>query len=271
MKLEIRNYFINLLGMLLLSLFPIISDAQTSTAIFYTNNPDSFQITIQQIKQHLDYSSNIQIQALAGKKSYPVLINFKNDTTVVKKNIYLIDNGLAHIFFVTKKEIILKKIVPAATYAGAENQLIVRYLKNMNVPMDTVKKDTLQSIDTTYIPPYETYYHLEDYKGKIGCPWPIKEDKLAQLKGVILAEQLEDNKLEKIKITIQDMDSVCLMINQLKEVLVLFEYEETKLDFVKFVSSSLFDIDNVGKLSEVFNFENSLEELKVFIKIGSKN
>ena len=266
MELEIKNYFINLLGMLLLSLFPIISDAQTSTAIFYTDNPDSIQITINQIKQHLDYHSNIQIQALAGKKSYPILINFKNDTTVVKKNIYLIDNGLAHIYFVTKKDIYLKKILPSATYAGDKNQLIVRYLENTNLPLDSIIKDTLQQKDTTYIPPFETYYHLEDYKGKIGCPWPIKEDKLAQLKGVILAETLEDNKLEKIKITIQDMDSVCLMMDQLKELLVLFEYEETKLDFAKFVSSSLFDIDNVGKLSEVFNFENSLEELKEFIK-----
>lgn len=254
-----------LLSTLLLS-FQSITNAQTAAVIFQSENNDSIQVSINQIKQHLDYHSNIQIQALAGKKSYNIVIGFKNDTTVLKKNIYLIDNGLTHIYLVNKKSLSLKKIVPSATYAVDKNQLIVRYLENTNMPIDTLTKDSIQQKDTTYVPPFETYYHLEDYKGKIGCPWPIKEDKLAQLKGVILAETLEDNKLEKIKIAIQDMDSVCLMINQLKELLILFEYEETKLDFAKFVSLYLFDVDNVGKLSEVFNFENSLEELKEFIK-----
>jgi len=41
------------------------------------------------------------------------------------------------------------------------------------------------------------------------------------------------------------------------------------LDFAKFISSSIFDVDNVGKLSDVFNFENSLEELKE--KINDKD
>ena len=248
-----------------LLLFVAKFPAQTATLIFYAEQNDSIQITINKIKQHLTYGSNIQIQALEGKKSYPITINFKNDTTVIKKNIFLIDNGLAYLYFVTKKDIFLRKIVPIATYSADNNQLILHYLKNMNIPIDTIKKDTLQQKDTTYIPPFETYYHLEDYKGKIGCAWPIKEDKLAQLKGIVLAEKLEDTKLEKIKIAIQDMDSVCMMMQQLKELLVLFEYEETKLDFAKFISPSLFDIDNVGKLDEVFNFENSLEELKKVI------
>ena len=250
---------------ILLLLFVAKLSAQTASAVFQSEKNDSIQITINKIKQHKNYDRNIQIKSLQGNRAYHINIAYKNDTTVLKKNIYLIDNYLTHIYLVNKTDIILKKIVPSISYESEKNQLLISYIENINFFIDTIPTDTIEIKDNAYVPPFETYYHLENYKGKIGCPWPIKPEKLAEFKGIILAETLEDNKLEKIKIAIQDMDSVCIMMDQLKELLVLFEYEETKLDFAKLVSPSLFDIDNVGKLSEVFNFKNSLEELKLLM------
>ncbi|MBL4668340.1 MAG: DUF4476 domain-containing protein [Flavobacteriales bacterium] len=44
------------------------------------------------------------------------------------------------------------------------------------------------------------------------------------------------------------------------------EFEETRLDFAKFIFPYTFDIDNYEKLYPTFSFGNSKAELKNFIK-----
>lgn len=242
--------------------------AQTANMVLLSDEGTSFKLTINNIVQDDQYHDKIQVNKMQGERPYNMKIEFKDDTVILQKNIYLIDEGVTHIYRVNKEQVALKKIVPAATYNPGNIQQI-NFTENKNMPVDTMipVKDTLTQEDTVYVPPYESYYKLEDYDGKIGCPFPIKTEKLVELRGIILNETLEESKLEKVKTAIQGMDSVCIMIDQVKELIVLFEYEETRLDFAKFISSYLFDIDNVGKLSEVFNFENSMEELKKHLGI----
>ena len=140
--------------------------------------------------------------------------------------------------------------------------LQVTYSSNPTITIDTIALDTIAKKDTAYVPPFATYYKMDNYQGKIACPWPIKTEILTTLKGEIKTQSLEDSKLEKAKEKIQFMDSVCITVNQLREILTLFQYEETKLDFAKFIAPHIFDIDNVGKLNDVFDFENSIDELK---------
>jgi len=253
----------NIIGFILLSLFSINSHCQTASIVF--NSENHFQVTINHIKQHNTYINNIQIKNLNGNHPYNIKINFKNDTISIQTNIYLIDDGLAHIYDISKKSIQLKKVVPAVSYPTAENQLIVNYTVNNNLPIDTNVNDTSQT-DTTYVIPYTSYYKLEDYKGRIGCPFPIKDIEQAKLRSTILAENLEESKLEKIKEAILYMDSACILIKQTKELILLFEFEETRLDFAKFIFPYTFDIDNYEKLYPTFSFGNSKAELKNFIK-----
>ncbi len=239
--------------------------AQAASVVFQTDNKDSIQVTINNIKQHNNYNNSIRINQLKGNSPYNVRIDFKNDTAFVKTNIYIIAEGLAHIYHIDKKEIQLKKIVPSASLPNTKNQEILTYLINVNEPIDTAVNDTLLE-DTTYIVPFASYYKLENYEGKIGCPFPLKPEEQAELRGIILAENLEESKLEKVKIAIQDMDSACVLVDQTKELIVLFEYEETRLNFAKFMYPYTFDIDNYEKLYSVFNFENSKDELKLLLK-----
>ena len=249
---------------ILLILFGIEYSAQTAAVIFQNENK-SFQVSINHIKQHQEYSNNIKINRLKGNMPYNVKINFDNDTNFVQTNIYVIDDGLAHIYNINKDTIQLKKVVPSVSYKGSENQLAVNYTLNKNLPVDTVAKDTATK-DTTYVIPFASYYKLEDYEGRIGCPFPIKSEKESKLRGIILAENLEESKLEKVKIAIQDMDSACIMVEQTKELIILFEFEETRLDFAKFMFSYTFDIDNYEKLYSAFNFEDSKDQLRVLLK-----
>lgn len=238
--------------------------AQTAAVIFQ-NEKELFQVSINHIKQHQGYTNNIKISRLKGNTPYNVKINFKDDTTFIQKNIYLIDDGLAHIYNITKESIQLKKIVPAVSYSKPENQLAFNYILNNNFAIDTTTKDT-STIDTTYIVPFATYYKLEAYEGRIGCPFPIKPEEQGELRSLIINENLEESKLEKVKIAIQDMDSACILVDQSKELIVLFEFEETRLDFAKFIFSYTFDIDNYEKLYTAFNFEESKDQLRVLLK-----
>lgn len=238
--------------------------AQTAAVIFQ-NEEELFQVKINQINQHQGYTNNIKISHLKGNTPYNVKINFKDDTTFIQKNIYLIDDGLAHIYNITKESIQLKKVVPVVSYPKSENQLAFNYILNNDFAIDTSTQDTSIK-DTTYIVPFATYYKLEDYKGRVGCPFPIKLEQQGELRSLIINESLEESKLEKVKIAIQDMDSACVLVEQTKELIVLFEFEETRLDFAKFMLSYTFDIDNYERLYTAFNFEESKDQLRLLLE-----
>ena len=250
---------------ILLVLFGVEYSAQTAAVIFQNKN-ESFQVSINHIKQHLDFNNNVKVNQLKGNSPYNIKINFENDSTFVQTNIYLIDDGLAHIYKISKDTIQLKKVVPAVSYPKVENQLTLNYILNNKIPIDSVAKDTATK-DTTYVVPFATYYKLDGYKGRVGCPFPIKSEEKNELRGIILAENLEESKLEKIKIAITDMDSACVFVEQTKELIVLFEFEETRLDFAKFMLAYTFDIDNYEKLYSAFNFEESKDQLKTLLEV----
>jgi len=236
-----------------------VSFSQTASIVF--NARSEFQVTINLIKQHNSYRNNVKINMLKGDHAYNIKINFKDDTTFTQTNIYLIDDGLTHIYNVTKEKIDLKKVVPSAAYSKDKQQLQVNYILNDNLLIDSIAADTAIT-DSTYIIPFDSYYKLADYEGRLGCPFPIKPAEQTELRGIVLSENLEENKLEKVKIAIEDMDSACVLVTQIKEIIVLFEFEETRLDFAKYIFPYTFDIDNYEKLYSTFNYENNKDQLR---------
>jgi hypothetical protein len=244
-------------------LFTELLSAQTSDVIFRANF--KFRVTINNTLQNSNYTNNIKIKDLKGEQHYNVVIDFENDSTILKKNIYLFDNDLTFLFEVSKKEFAIIKIIPYQLPNKDEDLMVISYTQNGEFILDNVNTDTTNTADTVYSPPFNSYYELENYNGKISCPWPIKSEELTVLKGIINAETIEDSKLEKIKDEILDADSMCIMVNQVSELIQLFQYEETKLEFAKFIAPSIFDINNIGKLETVFEFENSMDELKEYL------
>lgn len=232
---------------------------QRSDVIF--KGEKSFQLTINNALQHKKYTKNLLV-SLSGEQYYNIRIHFENDTTVLQKNIYILDNGLAYYFEVTPLDFKLKKIIPNQLLQKEAQQLCISYTGKQLL----IEKDTITTEDTTYTPPFNSYYELEGYHGIVTCPWPIKVEELTELKGIINSQSIDDSRLEKVKERILDRDSLCIMVSQVAELIPLFEYEETKLAFSKFVLPSIFDIDNVGKLEAVFDFKNSVDELKALIK-----
>ena len=84
----------------------------------------------------------------------------------------------------------------------------------------TTKIDSSKK-DSSYTPPFEAYYKLDDYTGKIACPFPIKDEELTEIKRIISNITLEDTKLEKSKTIVLEMDSACIMVEQTLQILEL--------------------------------------------------
>lgn len=261
LQVKSKPIYISLLtGILLFSNFLF---SQTSDVIFQGEIP--FRITINNVIQFKSYHKNVKIRGLVGKQFFSFKIEFKNDTSFIKQNNYLIDNNLAYYFEVDTTQSLMKKIIPNQIIPIDTNQFIVDYINNEITIIDTLVNDSISN-DTLYTPPFDSYYKIEGYTGKIQCPFPIKMDQLNEFKDAVKNTLLEDDKLLKIKEKILDIDSACLLVDQVIELTQLFQYEETKLDFTKFIAKSILDIDNIGKLEKVFDFENSMEELNNFIK-----
>jgi Domain of unknown function (DUF4476) len=78
----------------------------------------------------------------------------------------------------------------------------------------------------------------------------------------IKSKSFADTQLSVAK---QILGSNCLSSAQVKEIMLLFSFEESKLDFAKFAYGKTVDRNNFYKLNDAFSFESSIEELNTYI------
>lgn len=105
-------------------------------------------------------------------------------------------------------------------------------------------------------------YVMPGYSGKIGCPWPMQQPDFEESKKSVASKNFEDSKLTVAK---QIAGANCLLCSQVKEIMQLFNFEESKLDFAKFAYDHVYDVNNYYKLNDAFSFESTIEELNQYI------
>ncbi len=110
-------------------------------------------------------------------------------------------------------------------------------------------------------------YQMPGYNGKIGCPWPMSEQDFASAKQSINSKSFEDSKLTIAK---QITSSNCLLCSQIKEIMGLFSFEDSRLEFAKFAYDYVYDLNNYYKLNDAFTFESSIEELDEYVRGKSR-
>jgi hypothetical protein len=108
----------------------------------------------------------------------------------------------------------------------------------------------------------QDHYIMQGYSGPMGCPWPMSEPDFQSAKNSINSKSFEDSKLTISK---QILSSNCMLCSQVRDIMSLFSFEATRLDFAKFAYSRVFDQGNYYKLNDAFTFESSIEELNNFI------
>ncbi|MFH2095972.1 MAG: DUF4476 domain-containing protein [Bacteroidota bacterium] len=106
------------------------------------------------------------------------------------------------------------------------------------------------------------HYIMPGYSGPVGCPWPMNPGDFSAAKATIASKDFEDSKLTIAK---QITNSNCLFTDQVREIMVLFDFEDTKLEFAKYAYHKTYDVGNYFKVNDAFEFESSIDELNNYI------
>ncbi|MGZ4048993.1 MAG: DUF4476 domain-containing protein, partial [Bacteroidia bacterium] len=104
-------------------------------------------------------------------------------------------------------------------------------------------------------------YVLENYNGTYGCPVPMNNADFNNAKESIASKGFDESKLTIAK---QIIGNNCLLCSQIKELMELMSFEQTKLDLAKFAWSHNLDKGNYYKLNDAFSFESSINELNQY-------
>lgn len=126
----------------------------------------------------------------------------------------------------------------------------------------TTTTTTTVSGSTAPAPPPAQVIYLPGYSGKVGCPVPMSEGDFADLKANIASKTFEETKFTIAKQVLNDR---CLFVSQVKQIIIQFTFEQTRLDFAKYAYDRTYDVGNYFKVNDAFTFESSTEELNEYI------
>lgn len=105
-------------------------------------------------------------------------------------------------------------------------------------------------------------YIMPGYNGPYGCHRPMSDREFQSVKTSISTKSFEDDKLIIAK---QVTGSNCLLCSQIKEIMKLFSFEDTRLEYAKFAYRFAFDQGNYYQLNDAFQFSSSISDLDEYI------
>lgn len=112
-------------------------------------------------------------------------------------------------------------------------------------------------------PVSEPVYNMPGYTGAVGCPWPMNDSEFGSMKGSIESKTFEESKMTMAKQMLKDR---CLKVSQVKGIMGLFTFEDSKLDFAKYAYDRTYDIGNYYQVNDLFTFEASIDELNQYLE-----
>jgi hypothetical protein len=91
---------------------------------------------------------------------------------------------------------------------------------------------------------------------------PMSDYDFRNAKSSVSSKDFDDSKLSIAK---QIVNSNCIYASQVKEIMLLLEFEENKLEFAKAAYHTTYDVQNYFVVNDAFDFESSIEELDNYI------
>ncbi|MFB6258905.1 MAG: DUF4476 domain-containing protein [Flavobacteriales bacterium] len=104
---------------------------------------------------------------------------------------------------------------------------------------------------------------LPEYDGKTGCEDPMSDSRFREAKSSIKKKNFADAKMTQAK---RMTKSNCLLTDQVKEIVELFDFEDDRVEFAKFAYEHTYDQDNYYKIHDSFEFSSSIDELDKHIE-----
>jgi hypothetical protein len=109
----------------------------------------------------------------------------------------------------------------------------------------------------------EVVVAMPGYNGPTGCSWPAADSDISQLKSSVESKSFEDSKLSTMKSATKNK---CLKATQVKDLMMLLTFEESRLDFAKFAYDYTYDQGNYYVVNDAFTFEFSIDELNEYLE-----
>lgn len=133
---------------------------------------------------------------------------------------------------------------------------------NTNATYSETTTTTVHTTGGAPTPTQQNVYVMPGYSGPTGCPWPMSDGDFASAKNSVASKSFEDSKLTMAK---QIFDHNCLLSSQVRDMMSIFDFEATKLEFAKYAYGRTYDIGNYYKVNDVFDFESSISDLNAYI------
>lgn len=145
---------------------------------------------------------------------------------------------------------------------------------NINIPqINQVVSEQLETITQIPVNQNRTTDQTQNLENDIqkpkvsNCQQAMNQNDFLNAKKTIESQSFEETKLT---IANQILMSNCLMSSQVKEIIELFNFESSRLDFAKAAYSKVFDSNNYYILNESFKFQSSISELSKYISTIQK-
>ena len=228
-----------------------ISFAQNSNLIILNEEGERFFVFLNGEKQNDEARTIVKIADLTAP-SYKCKIIFINPRLgQIDKTIYL-KPGIQSTYTIKKNNndewIIKWQEETEISYSNQENNYDNKFREHHN------DRDEHHN--------QQVYEPVPGYTGAIGCTNPMEQQNFQNVKQTISSKNFEESKLTIAK---QVLNNNCLLTSQIKEILLLFNFEDTKLEFAKYAYGYTYDIGNYYMLNDAFQFETSINELNKYI------
>jgi len=272
---------------LILIVFGLIltnSWAQKSrNVVFISGNDNAFEVTINNRLINRTALHEIRITGLSDNY-YDVAIRFgTNSRNILRANLYIppMSEIVYEIFPPDRRnprgEFLIKDVYPADNQVpfyqpnaifswqtntqntgitqGNNGQTVQTGQINININNSSSANQTEQHNDyVVYVP---------DYSGEVGCTPPVTPERFENMLHTIENEMFEDGKLRVSKQIIKTNN--CMTVNQLMQILRLFDFDENKLKLAKFAYSYVYDVENYYKVNNAFDFDSNKNKLDNYI------
>lgn len=136
--------------------------------------------------------------------------------------------------------------------------------QNINQPQQEFSQNQVQKPIQTQVQNIEKQPQFQQQPQQISPTYylPMSPEDFASAKASISSKSFEDSKLTLAK---QIAASNHLTSKQVKEIMQLFSFEDSKLDFAKFAYKYVYDPNNYYIVNDAFKFSSSIDELNEFI------
>lgn len=261
------------------------SFSQNAGLVFFTPGSEPFHVFLNGIKQNSILGNNVKVFALE-ENIYNVLIVIPYPVFSIINNSVKINPARETVFSVAKNqkgefELSPKGENPLSFAPSSPNQIMVKFNSTL-APVQSLPSGPTDVLNNGGIrnpndPGFQggqgnmgsgnngltqTPNYLPGYNGPIGCPVPMSLQEFQSAKTTISLKTFESS---KITIAKQIAGANCLLSSQVKEIMILFGFEGTKIEFAKFAYPRTYDKGNFFMVNDAFDFDSSIGELNKFI------